>query len=418
MNKFVSIVLGLCVVDVWGFDPLESKYGQLVFSSVIYRHGDRAIYGSYANDIWADEKYWPMGFGQLTDIGINQHLELGKWLKERYSDFLPDRYSPEDIYVRCTDVDRTIVSALANLKGMYPPIQGQEGRAENFSQIVPVHTVAEGQDKLYSLDSCPRYDEEMLKLHNDVDLHKFYRQYDGVFQYIRQKSGLLLYTNFVESNITNMLYDALLIESLYNYTLPEWTKQIYPEPLETIVIKNFELSTYNTVLKKLRSGPLLKEIVTHMYEKANGMLTPDRKLWVYSNHDFIIASLLNTMNIYNHQLVPYAACVMIELRRNSNYNYVVIVSYRNDTQRRPYLLHVPGCDAVDCDLHTFIDVLTPVLSVDRDFECFPEHASDFLELWFYFSTVILIAVVLTLFSYMASDKIAFCFKRRTDYITC
>lgn len=74
-------------------------------------------------------------------------------------------------------------------------------------------------------------------------------------------------------------------------------------------------------------GPLLKEIVTHMNEKKHGSLTPNRKLWIYSAHDTTMCNLLNTMKVYNHLLVPYAAVLMIELRLNNTGNYIVTVSF-------------------------------------------------------------------------------------------
>lgn len=75
------------------------------------------------------------------------------------------------------------------------------------------------------------------------------------------------------------------------------------------------------------SGPLLNEIVTHMYEKKNGTQNPNRMLWVYSAHDTTIVNLLNAFELYEHLLAPYAAVLMIELRLNSTGNYVVKVSF-------------------------------------------------------------------------------------------
>lgn len=73
------------------------------------------------------------------------------------------------------------------------------------------------------------------------------------------------------------------------------------------------------------SGPLLNEIVTHMYEKKNGIQNPNRMLWVYSAHTMV--NLLNAFELCEHLLVPYAAVLMIELRLNSTGNYVVTVSF-------------------------------------------------------------------------------------------
>lgn len=75
------------------------------------------------------------------------------------------------------------------------------------------------------------------------------------------------------------------------------------------------------------SGPLLDEIVTHMNEKKNGLLAPDRKVWIYSAHDVTIVHLLDTMKLYDSSTVPYAAVLMIELRLNDTGHYVVTVSF-------------------------------------------------------------------------------------------
>lgn len=76
-------------------------------------------------------------------------------------------------------------------------------------------------------------------------------------------------------------------------------------------------------------GALLNEIVTHMKLKQNGTMKPDIKLWIYSGHDSNIAALLNSLNVYNKKLPPYASSVIFELRKkkNDNNNFVVTVSY-------------------------------------------------------------------------------------------
>ncbi|XP_050538679.1 prostatic acid phosphatase-like isoform X2 [Daktulosphaira vitifoliae] len=392
---------------------------QVELKVMIYRHGDRSIVNeSYYQDKWSNSSFWPMGYGQLTDNGVDQQYELGKWLRTRYCDFLPVKYSPNDIYVRSTDVDRTIVSALSNLSGMYPPVQRSDNQTDYHSQIVPVHTESIHQDKLFALNSCPRFAEELEKLKKESEVQMYFEKYDEIFKYINNKTRLTLDKNNIlyTMDVYN-LYDIFFIESLYNYTLPKWTKKIYPEPLRTIIIKKETFATYNAVLKKLRLGPLLQEVVTHMNKKINGTLDPSRKLWIYSAHDFTIVNVLNSLNVFNNQTVPYASLLMLELRQNSRKNYVVTVSYRNSTRNEPYLLQVPGCSTKACDLRTFEAILAPFVSTDRDLECLPEHENDFFEVWIYLTTFILIAVVLAIISFIASDKIVICFRKRTEYIT-
>ena len=49
------------------------------------------------------------------------HYKLGKYLRNRYENLLSDTYDENDIYIRASDVDRTMMSAMSNLAGLYPP---------------------------------------------------------------------------------------------------------------------------------------------------------------------------------------------------------------------------------------------------------------------------------------------------------
>lgn len=43
----------------------------MFFQFQLFRHGDRAIAElSYPKDPYRNESYWPMGFGQLTNVSF------------------------------------------------------------------------------------------------------------------------------------------------------------------------------------------------------------------------------------------------------------------------------------------------------------------------------------------------------------
>ena len=62
---------------------------------------------------------------------------LGKFLRNRYKDFLSEKYDENDIYVRASDVDRTMMSAMSNLAGLYPPQGDQIWNPDIHWQPIP-----------------------------------------------------------------------------------------------------------------------------------------------------------------------------------------------------------------------------------------------------------------------------------------
>lgn len=53
------------------------------------------------------------------------------------------------------------------------------------------------------------------------------------------------------------------------------------------------------MMKKLKGGYLIRDMLDHFKEKINVTLKPDRSLWLYSAHDLTLAIALNTLNLYD-----------------------------------------------------------------------------------------------------------------------
>ena len=60
------LVFVICEMHSEKRQTLEKS--DLIYSHVLFRHGDRNIIDPYPKDPWRDQKYWPTGWGQLTNV--------------------------------------------------------------------------------------------------------------------------------------------------------------------------------------------------------------------------------------------------------------------------------------------------------------------------------------------------------------
>lgn len=91
--------------------------------------------------------------------GKERHFKLGQLNRERYADFLSDSYDPDEVYVRSTDVDRTLMSAESHLAGLYPPTNSQIWNPDLNWQPIPIHTIPkeQGQSTRHNLITHQRW---------------------------------------------------------------------------------------------------------------------------------------------------------------------------------------------------------------------------------------------------------------------
>ncbi|VDK23015.1 unnamed protein product [Anisakis simplex] len=94
---------------------------------------------------------------------MKQQYSLGRLIRERYIEsaeqpLLSPTYNAKEIYVRSTDVNRTLVSAMSNLAGMYPyGVPGSDyphiknGSWPAHWTPIPVHTVEFETDHVRSV---------------------------------------------------------------------------------------------------------------------------------------------------------------------------------------------------------------------------------------------------------------------------
>ncbi|XP_045784967.1 prostatic acid phosphatase-like [Maniola jurtina] len=367
MRLVIVFLLFVTLIGSLTFGEKVVKY-----AAIIYRHGDRTPVSVYPTDPWKNESLWPAKFGELTNIGKRQHYALGRWLRKRYTNLISEQFDPTEIYVRSTDVDRTLMSAQANLAGMYPPSGSAIWDTHLLWQPIPVHTRPEKDDEVLAMKrKCVPYDKEKAKYMHSKAYKERLSKYQGLMDYLTAYTGMKVNDYLDIEDIYNVLY----IETLYNFTLPKWTHSVYPDKMKEPSCYSFVTATATPLMSRLLSGPLLKEIVGEMNTIITKKNPNPLKLSIYSGHDFTIANVLCSIGVYDGNCPVYTSTIIFELLQDNNTTgYFIRMLYRNSTGIvEPHILDIPHCGQI-CPIERFVKLYENLLTVDWQNECMKQSS--------------------------------------------
>uniref|UniRef100_A0A914EF15 Uncharacterized protein n=1 Tax=Acrobeloides nanus TaxID=290746 RepID=A0A914EF15_9BILA len=278
----------------------------LIFIQAVWRHGDRLPTLTYPNDPLQEPQWIDLpdkgfqGFGQLTTKGMAQHFIMGQRLRSKYvndtaspsgTNILSPVYKMHEIYIRSTDVNRTIISAMSNLIGMLNP--GRDGLdypsksawpnvswPQSFIPIA-VHTVNDNTDHLGNPDADCTRQTLLWKMVTQTDEYKNLSAVNQDFlQNISKICGTTINLDnlwtvhdsiFIkkDNNLTNATYiDPWLYANFgritdLNNILEDWNNglnlSLYPDPKINFAVE----------LPRIRGGALLGDIIFHMKTKRD-----------------------------------------------------------------------------------------------------------------------------------------------------
>ncbi|KAK0164542.1 hypothetical protein PV328_003159 [Microctonus aethiopoides] len=350
--------------------PTTESNNQLktVFLSVVFRHGDRAPDfedgESYATDPHKNDTFFPAGSGGLTNEGKKREYELGAKLRSEYQNFFGDIYKPQMVMARSTNYDRTKMSLMLVLCGLFPPKFKQIGTPLLNWQPIPIKYFPAENDTLMAADLCPQYKEELKRVENSSSIQREYKVFDEFKENLRNWTGNKIETARDMFNI----YHTLMAESSMNRKLPNWTKDIFPNGLlEKATIFDYRLRSYNIKLRKLYGGMLLRNIIDTMYDIIDSRIS-GRKINLFSGHETNVASFLLTLGVYTPHVPQYSSGVIVELLNNQTDVYYVKIRYYKGIPSEIEDVNIEGCDVI-CPINKFKRLLKNVIPSDEDMYC-------------------------------------------------
>jgi len=355
-QMLIGLLLGVAVADD------NERHRDFVIA--MWRHGARSpmvFQPAFGDDL----NMWPDGAGQLTAAGRDLHLELGEFLRTRYADLVSSTYRREELLIRSTDRDRTLLSANANLEAFY-----------NYTDHVPIHTVPVADDHLlrFPVTGCRRYSDVSHELHATPAMEALNEQYR---EYLDQLGAISqvdepLYVHSMWPYIDSIDCHVANNKTVLNITDDQLTTWRYLAAKGMQSLFTDLEGDRRVEISRLNAGTLLADIVTKMRDPP---IQPDIhpkddpmpvKYLVYSAHDTTLAAAMVAMNVW-HDVQPYYASALLFERFSDG---SVEIHFRNgSSEANMFDLTGEICSSVPCTIDDLEEVWREVIPLNWDAEC-------------------------------------------------
>ena len=166
---YITIILVFSLIN---YSKEEDK---LRWAFEIFRHGARTPYSGMNSSFHDCFGHQWIGLKELTGVGLRQHFLVGyrnqiKYIKENH--LINSVYDPREVFLISTDSNRTIMSANAQVQGLYPPGTGKKLNQEKSEKAIPPVEPGSYEDAKKKLD-----DDGYATLPNDITImpvHSFF----------------------------------------------------------------------------------------------------------------------------------------------------------------------------------------------------------------------------------------------------
>ncbi|TSU63008.1 Gap junction alpha-5 protein [Bagarius yarrelli] len=276
--------------------------------------------------------------GQLTTVGMQQLYDLGQRMRRRYIQdmaFLSPYFSKKEVYIRSTNIFRTIESAKCLVAGLFQ---------QEHKETVPIFTVEAEKEILYPnyhgckllrILSGSRWAESSTLPDIAADLRSI-QSVLGVRP--QQQLDFILIRDDMVARETHKLPSPAALYS--------WRAKVEKRAVD-MIWHIYEPSNRENL--QLCVGPVLHTLVSNMETKVQSNNShSDRKLFLYSVHDTTLMPCLMALGVFDMRWPSYAADITFELyQHRHNKEHYVKISYNGQDQR------IPDCSDVYCPLKEF-----------------------------------------------------------------
>ncbi len=246
---------------------------------------------------------------------------------------LPEHYSPETMYVRSSDIDRTLISAECVLLGLYPPgtgpsVDGKPALPAAY-QPIPIHTKPRAQDSLLVIDFNPKLSSTLDQyVHESAE----WKEKNSKIQPQLKRWNDLTGMKMESLRAVAGLGDALYIYKLHNIPIPKGLTEADVKEITDETEWAFASSFKPHQVGDLVSHELLKVISDYFdgVTQGKGKL----KYVLFSAHDTTISGLMSILRDPVAGRPPYSSDVNFALFKVGS-EYKVRITYNGKPVESP-----------------------------------------------------------------------------------
>ena len=384
-----AAVMALAVVAATGAAALAQSSGDqqdsLRAAALLFRHS--VISPKYSPP--KVETEWPMGFKQLTAVGMRDMYQRGQQLRERYVDelgLISGTYHLNEVYVRASNTDRALQSAQMLILGLYPLGTGPDPSVYDSDLAaapapelaftpVPIHSVALENDSVLrpwtGKAKCTKYRKYVKGLSKTALYRDQGQKYEDFLRRMSAVTGVnegekpakILYA-------VNEIYEPLSANVQHNLALPEGIKAEDMQLMGALADWNYHYQFIGKQVGRITGGPFVGEIAG-LFDRfvETGGQAP--KLSIYSGHQRTMLGLEAALSIetertngslFEGRVPPLGSHYAFELHEVADGDYAVRLTFNSDEGSRA--ITIPGCDGEMCSLESFMAVAREVAPAD------------------------------------------------------
>ncbi|XP_063537766.1 prostatic acid phosphatase-like [Cydia strobilella] len=375
MFRYLVLFLVCLRLEVTSYSDANEVISEpeLILAFVVNRHGDRSpdadeLSLSKIADYLKNLTYIE-GLEGLTNTGKRRAYQLGKFLRQRYGsqglNILSDLYLRDELSVRCTDKERTKMTALVAMAAAYPPELGQQWD-DGIGKVwhpVPYTTVPLDQDYLRFYSSCPHF-MSLLEDAKIAAVNEEFAPYSDLIPLLMTETG----HNFTENPVLfQTLVDLFKSQISLGVDIPEWSKPILPRLTEASRLA-YRLFFKTKDLKMIGGGVLLHKFL----ETAKAATTGNafKKLSLVSAHDYNMGGLMAVSRVAgDERIMPaYASLFALELYRSRGGVYSVLPVYLEQAgQSAATHLRFHSCPDPYCELEKFKELTQEYVLPEKEY---------------------------------------------------